>query len=29
LHYNLDHPLKDDANWQHDTIIAYQPEECL
>jgi L-aspartate oxidase len=29
LHYNLDHPLKDDAHWQHDTIIAYQPEECL
>ena len=22
LHYTIDYPEKDDANWQHDTIIA-------
>jgi L-aspartate oxidase len=21
LHYNMDHPLKDDSKWQHDTVI--------
>ncbi len=29
LHYNLDYPLKDDANWKRDTTISHQPEECL
>ena len=22
LHYTLDYPEKDDANWQHDTVIT-------
>lgn len=27
LHYNLDHPQKDDDNWQRDTLIQRQLEE--
>ena len=21
-HYNVDHPVRDDSNWQHDTIVS-------
>ena len=24
LHYTLDHPEKDDANWRHDTVLIKQ-----
>ncbi|MFZ2445084.1 MAG: L-aspartate oxidase [Syntrophobacteraceae bacterium] len=27
LHYNLDHPQKDDANWLKDTIVSKNPAE--
>ncbi len=28
LHYNLDHPQKDDTNWQRDTVVVrHQTEE--
>ncbi len=29
LHYNLDHPAKDDVQWKRDTEIRYQPEDYL
>ncbi len=29
LHYNLDHPAKDDLNCRHDTILQYQAEDFL
>lgn len=29
LHYNLDHPGKDDANCRHDTILQYRVEDFL
>jgi L-aspartate oxidase len=29
LHYNLDHPRKDEARWQRDTIIQYRAEEVV
>ena len=30
LHYNLDHPQKDDLNWQRDTVVVrHQTEEFL
>jgi len=27
LHFNLDHPHKDDVNWLKDTIVARNPGE--
>jgi len=27
LHYNLDHPKKDDAEWLQDTLVSKRPEE--
>ena len=27
LHYNLDHPQKDDLNWQRDTVVVRQQTE--
>lgn len=30
LHYNLDHPRKDDVNWLHDTVVVKKsPEDFL
>lgn len=29
LHYNLDHPRKDDVNYRHDTILQYRAEDFL
>jgi len=29
LHYNLDHPRKDDMNYRHDTILQYRAEDFL
>jgi len=29
LHYNLDHPRKDDVNCRHDTILQYRAEDFL
>lgn len=29
LHYNLDHPQKDDLKWKHDTILQYNGEDLF